>query len=163
MVSVAETRYLLEQLQFSANFPDQVLHRLAQTAKMVEMHAGTVIFREGSLNETLYLIHTGRIALEMNVPGRGAVRILTLGPGEMLAWSALVGEGRMTATAIAIAESQLIALPAPHMRELCEADHEFGYHVMREMAAALARRLVATRLQLLDLFADSAPGTNHAQ
>ncbi len=40
---------------------------------------------------------------------------------------------------------------------LCQRDHEVGYHVMRQTVCAMQRRLVATRLQLLDLFAETTP------
>ena len=60
----------------------------------------------------------------------------------------------MTASAIALEESEVVVAAAERLRELCDTDHDFGYHMMRQMVAALSKRLVATRLQLLDLFAD---------
>lgn len=98
----------------------------------------------------------------MNVPGRGAVRILTLGPGEMAGWSALLDQGKMTASAVAVQDSEVIVAAADKLRQLCETNHDFGYHLMRQMAAALSERLVATRLQLLDLFADAPPAPPRA-
>ena len=47
----------------------------------------------------------------------------------------------------------MAAIPADRLLSLCEQDAEFGQHVMRWMAQSLSNRLVATRLQLLDLFA----------
>jgi hypothetical protein len=38
-----------------------------------------------------------------------------------------------------------------------QSDHEFGYQFMRLLSMALAQRLTATRLQLLDLFAPASP------
>ena len=77
---------------------------------------------------------------------------MTLGPGDLLAWSALLGERRMTATAIATSPARLLAASAPDLKALCDADHEFGYELMQGMAQALAKRLTATRLQLLNLY-----------
>lgn len=145
---------LLHELRFTADFPDEVLTSLAEASSFRSVALGEVLFREGSPNDRLYLVCSGRLALEMNVPPRGAVRILTLGPGEMVGWSAVIGEGKMTASAVAIDETELVVAPAETLRELCEVNHDFGYYLMREMAAALARRLVVTRLQLLDLFGD---------
>ena len=50
-----------------------------------------------------------------------------------------------------------VALPGDQLRQLCEAEHEVGYHIMRQLASALSRRLLATRLQLLDLFGEHVP------
>lgn len=147
-------KFVLEELHFSSVFPSHVIEQLAVPSTTQRLSAGTVLFREGDANDNLYLIRSGWLALEMNVPGRGAVRILTVGPGGMVGWSALLDEGRMTASAIAVEDTNVIVAPADKLREVCEADHEFGFHLMRQMAGALSKRLVATRLQLLDLFAD---------
>jgi CRP-like cAMP-binding protein len=75
----------------------------------------------------------------------------------MVAWSALLGGGRMTTSAIAVENTQVLSLPAADVTALCESNHAFGYYLMRRMSQALADRLIATRLQLLDLFSESAP------
>lgn len=150
-----QLKYVLEELRFSAVFPPEVLDDLAAASTIQQVSAGTVVFRESGANDNLYLLRSGRLALEMNVPGRGAVRILTIGPGEMVGWSALLGQGKMTASAVAVEDAELVVAPADSLRELCKANDEFGHQMMRQMADALSKRLVATRLQLLDLFADT--------
>jgi CRP-like cAMP-binding protein len=151
---------VLGELRFSADMPTDVVEQLAAESTLEQITAGAVIFREGKKNDNLYLVRTGRLALEMNVPGRGAVRILTLGPGEMAGWSALLGQGHMTASAVAVEDTEVVVAPADKLRELSETSRDFGFYLMRHMAAALSKRLVATRLQLLDLFADSPARPN---
>lgn len=153
-----ELTYILQELQFSAKLPLDVLEQLAEEASLRTISAGTVVFHEGTIDDNLYLVRNGRLALDMNVPGRGAVRILTLGRGEMFGWSSLMDHGKMTASAIAVEDTEILVAPAEKLRQLCEANCEFGYHLMRQMATALSRRLVSTRLQLLDLFADATAG-----
>lgn len=155
-MDTSQLKYILEELHFSAGMPREVLEQLAGESTVQQVPAGTVVFREGSPNQNLYLIRNGRLALEMNVPGRGPVPILTLGPGEMVGWSALLNQGKMTASALAVQETEVVVAAAQQLHQLCEANHDFGYHLMRQMADALSQRLVATRLQLLDLFADAA-------
>ncbi len=149
---------VLAKLRFSASLPEDVLERLAASATLQGCPAGTVLFREGSQNDRLIIVTVGRVALDMNVPGRGEIRILTLGPGDMAAWSALLGDGRMTTSATAVEDTQVISISAADMRSVCESNHAFGYYLMRQMGRALADRLVATRLQLLDLFSET-PGS----
>ena len=119
--------------------------------------AGSQIFAEGGTNRELHLIESGHVRLEMHVPGRGGVPILSLGPGDVLAWSAVLGSGVMTASAVALEPVRTLAVAGEALTRLCEADHELGYCVMRQLALELCRRLVATRLQLLDLFAGQEP------
>jgi CRP-like cAMP-binding protein len=156
-MEVNQLKLILQKIQFSANLPPEVVEHLAAEAAIQRVAAGTAVFREGSKNDNLYLVHRGRVALEMNFPGRGAVRILTLGPGEMVGWSSLIDHGKMTASAVAVEDTELVVAPAIKLKELSDANHNFGFHLMRRMASALAKRLVATRLQLLDLFADAPP------
>lgn len=147
----------LANLQFSASLSNAHLEELAEMGVVREFPAGVVLFHENSLNDELLIIVSGSVALEVNVSGRGNVRILSLGPGDMVAWSALLGGGRMTTSAIALQDTQVVAISACKVLARCESDHTFGYHMMRKLADALANRLVATRLQLLDVFGAETP------
>lgn len=146
----------LVELAFASSLPAEVAGRLGEMALPARFSAGSEIFREGSENRTLYVLQSGRVALEMFVPQRGRVRILTLEPGEMLSWSAAIGSGWMTATAVAVTDVEALAIPGDRLAEACQQDREFGYHVMRRLAESLAQRLLATRLQLLDVFLDES-------
>jgi CRP-like cAMP-binding protein len=157
-MDAAALKSALSELEFTSPLPAEVHDRIVGCSQEQDFRAGQVIFREGDENRKLYLILSGRVALDMHVPGRGLVRIMSLGPGDMLAWSALLGGTCMTATATALEHTRLIASGAECLRTVCDADHTVGYELMRQMAVALSRRLVATRLQLLDLFADTQAG-----
>lgn len=150
-----QLKFIFEELHFTAPLPQGVLEFLAAESTDETFHAGTYVFREGLDNNNLYLVRSGRLALEMIVPGRGPVHVLTIGPGEMAGWSSLLNQGKNTASAVALEDTQVIAATADKLRDLSEANHEFGFHLMRQMAGALSKRLLATRLQLLDLFADA--------
>jgi CRP-like cAMP-binding protein len=156
-VDVSTLRNLLGQLRFTASLPTRAVAQLAELAVLRGFPAGTVLFAEGSRNPDLYVVAVGSVGLDMNVPARGPTRLLSVGPGELLAWSALLGGGRMTAMATALEDTQVVCLDGHRLAALCEADHELGYYVMRRLASGLSERLVATRLQLLDLFGQEAP------
>lgn len=147
----------LSELTFASGWAEGVVNELATIARLVKFPAGAVIFSQGSHNPDLYLICSGRVALDMHVPARGAVRILTVGRGELLAWSALIGDGHMTARATALDSVDAIAINGQHLSDLCERRHDIGFRVMQQLSWSLAHRLTATRLQLLDLFTHQTP------
>jgi CRP/FNR family cyclic AMP-dependent transcriptional regulator len=131
------------------------LSALIDMGRAIEAGRDFSLFREGEQNPDIFVLLEGHVELAMTVPGRGACRILTLGPGEIIAWSAVVGNGTMTCSAVCTEDCRLIALDAQLLDALSADDPSFGYQFMKMMAAALSKRLVATRLQMLDLF--SAP------
>jgi CRP-like cAMP-binding protein len=142
----------LRQSTFASAFSPDLTRSLADGASWKRFPAGAVLFREGQPSDAFYVVHQGHVALDMTLPARGPTRLLTVGPGEIIAWSALVGNGRMTTSATAIDEVELIELSGAALLQRCETEPQLGYRLMRQLAAALAKRLLATRLQMLDLF-----------
>jgi CRP-like cAMP-binding protein len=158
LVSDIDLRRTLESSPFAAELSPEWLRRLVDAGVLRRFAPGAVLFREGDRSDAFYLVGFGHVALDMTVPARGTTRLLTVGPGEMLAWSALLGSARMTATATAVDDVEVFEFSGAVLREWCEADPSFGYRWMRQFSTALAARLLATRIQLLDLFtADAGP------
>lgn len=134
--------------------PAFLVNRLDQMSGIRIYQPGETLFQEGKANPDFHIVAEGHVRLDMYVHGRGRVPILTTGIGDILGWSALLGKGIMTSSAVALDCVKTITLPGMELQHLCETEHEVGYHVMRQLAAALAKRLVATRLQLLDVFGE---------
>ena len=66
------------------------------------LRGGTLVVTEGRVTESLGVVLKGRIALRVLVPERGMVTILTVEPGDVVGWSAVVPPYRGTADAVAI-------------------------------------------------------------
>lgn len=146
---------LLCETRFAEGLPNEHLQCLCRTSRIVRLKKGEQLFREGTLEDEIFVVTSGHIRLSMSVPGRGDVPFLTVGPGELVGWSGLISDGRMTATAAAAEDSSLIALSGRRLRELCEVQPDLGYVLIKRVAQVLSQRLLSTRLQLLDLFAHS--------
>jgi len=132
--------------------PDELLEPLARAARVVNLPAGSVVFRQGGQAHAAYLLVSGQVALEICTPGGGCRRILTVAGGELLGWSPALGQQRMTATARALMDVRAIELDGARLLAECERNPRFGYEFMKRAALALAKRLSATRLQLLNLY-----------
>ncbi len=147
----------LRTLRFLEDLSAADLDRVSALASVTSQPAGAVLFPEGAVCERLYVVLEGLVGLDMHVPRRGPVRLMTVGAGEILGWSALLSDGRMTARAVVLQPAELVEFPSADLRALCAADHDVGYVVMRQVAVSLSRRLLATRLQMLDVFEDTRP------
>jgi CRP-like cAMP-binding protein len=148
---------ILRNIHFLHDFPDAYLEPLASVASLKEYAPGAAVFREGQKESRLYLVAKGAVSLEFCTPGMGCKRLQTVGTGELLGWSPVLGLSDMTATARVLEQTRLIVLDARQLVTLCEHNPRFGYEFMRRTALALSQRLSATRLQLLDVYHQELP------
>ena len=145
---------LLKTIPWFNELKPEHFEKLAKIASLHQYPEGGEVFREGDRQDCLFIVLEGWVALEIFVPHRGRVRILTAEPMDVLGWSSVTPIVRQrTASARAILPSKLIGLNSEAMRQWCEEDHELGYVVMHRIANIVASRLTVTRLQLLDMFA----------
>jgi len=121
-------------------------------AELREIPAGNVLFREGEPSDFLGVVLAGRIALRMRVPERGLVTILTVEPGDVVGWSAVVPPYRATSTAISFADTEIAYFEGTALRAALDDDDSLAAEFYPLVLRAVARRLEGTRLQLLDLF-----------
>lgn len=81
---------------------DTVLTRLSAAFEPVHVAEGEPIFLEGERGTSVYLIAEGEVDVLRNVPGRSALKLVTLGPGSMFGTGCLVlGGGRRGASCVA--------------------------------------------------------------
>lgn len=137
---------------FMKDLKSDYLKIIAGCGRNVIFHAGDPIFREGDAADHFYLLRHGRVALEISAPGRNAIRVQTLGSGELVGASWLVPPYRWVWDATALELTRLVEFNAVCLREKCDADHDFGYELMKRLAPAIGKRLQAARLQLLDIY-----------
>lgn len=147
----------LKGIQFLQNMRLEHLQRIAGIACIVDTAPQAVVFREGEEADHIYLIARGTVSLEICAAGAGCKQILTLGAGELLGWSSLLGQSRFTARARTPHVARLVQISVPKLLELCDRDPQFGYELMRRTALALAKRLSAARIQLVNVYGDVMP------
>ncbi|MFV1964946.1 MAG: Crp/Fnr family transcriptional regulator [Pirellulaceae bacterium] len=152
--SVVET---LRDVGFLRGIADEYLEQFANIAVREEFPDGKVIFREGEPASNIYLIVSGNVSLEISAAGIGSRRILTVGEGELLGWSPILEQTCLAATARALTPTQVVKISGQQVLTMCEHNPRFGYEVMRRVALALAKRLSATRMQLIDIYGNQMP------
>jgi CRP-like cAMP-binding protein len=143
---------ILAKHPFLEGLEPKFLTPLVGCAANVRFEPGKFLFRDGELANRFYLIRTGKVAIEIDVPGRGAVVIQTLSDGEVLGWSWLIPPYRWRFSGRAVDPTLAIALDAACLRGKLDSDHDLGYALLKRFAPIIAQRVEATRLQLLDLY-----------
>ncbi len=137
-----------------AALDDTAIAGLMESMEHSRMERGDVLFREGDRGDRLYVITEGKIKLGRTSPDGRENLLAILGPGEMFGELSLFDPGPRTATATAIAETQLIALGNEQLHAFLAAHPR----VAATLLAALARRLRRTNENLADLVFTDVPG-----
>lgn len=127
---------------------------LSALAELRSASAGDVLTREGEPTDFLGVLLAGRVGLRLRVPERGPLTILTVEPGDVIGWSAVVPPYRATSTVVALADTELAYFAGPALRAALDNDDSLAAEFYPLVLRAVSRRLEGTRLQLLDLFSE---------
>ncbi len=130
-----------------------IVDLLAGCSKNVHFPAGAFLFKMEEPADAFFLLRSGDVALELDTPGRETLVIQTLRPGEIVGASWILPPYRWRFDARATGDVRATSVDAACLREKSEADPKLGYQVMQRFLPVIARRLHATRLRLLDLYA----------
>jgi CRP/FNR family transcriptional regulator, cyclic AMP receptor protein len=142
---------LVTEHPFFAGLDRAPLVLLAGCARNVHVRRDDYLFREGAAANEFYLVRTGRIALELHVPGGGHV-FDTVDAGDVVGWSWMVPPHTWFSDARAVQESDLVALDGACLRGKCDADPVLGYALLQRVTQVMLHRLQAARVRLLDLY-----------
>lgn len=127
--------------------------RLLEIAHRERFGQGETILHEGDDTPFLGVIERGRVALRLRVPERGErMTFVTIEPGELVGWSALVAPYRATADAVATEDTGLLAVDATELRALLERDPEVAAAFLPIVLETVSRRLSSSWHQLMDTF-----------
>jgi CRP/FNR family transcriptional regulator, cyclic AMP receptor protein len=137
-----------------AALDDEAAAGLIESMTPSRMERGDVLFHEGDQGDRLYVIREGKIKLGRTSSDGRENLLAILGPGEMFGELSLFDPGPRTATATAVAETQLIGLGHESLEEFLATRPK----VASTLLAALARRLRRTNENLADLVFTDVPG-----
>ena len=111
-------RDLLARTHPYDGLPADALESLARDVSRLEFAAGEVVYKQGELLDTFYLIISGRV----DITDENGATLSMLGPYNSFGERGLMRDGRAATTARTEDDSQLLAIPAETFRALI-ADH----------------------------------------
>ena len=131
---------------------------LAGTAAEVSVPHGFRFFEEGGAADRFWLISSGHVALDLQLPGRARLIVETVGGGGVigLSWLSPPREWQFGAARPSGIPPPL-SLTLPRSVRACDGDPALGVSITRQLMAVAATRLQATRIRLLDLYATAGP------
>jgi len=150
--AVANLATKLESHPFLRGVSGDVLRRIASITREEKHPAGARLLREGADADTVFLLQSGRVALELGVPGRGAVQLESLRGGDLAGLSWLFPPYRWHFDARVVEAVTVLAIDAGKLRAWMTEDAALGQVVAMRLVQALYERLDRVRMQRLDLY-----------
>jgi CRP/FNR family cyclic AMP-dependent transcriptional regulator len=139
---------VLARHPFWNNLPPQYFPLLIECAVIEHFRPGEQISKKGYDAEHFYLIHQGKVALEMPyVPGEGLITIQTLGAGEALGWSWLFPPYQWHFGARAVEPTEAVIFKADALRNKAKENPAFGY----DLALRVGWQLVNPQLRISEI------------
>ena len=137
-----------------AGLNEQATQDLLSAMTPLRLERGDELFHEGDPGDRLYVITEGKVKLGRTSSDGRENLLAILGPGEMFGELSLFDPGPRTATATAVAETQMVGLTNDQLHSYV-ARHP---NVALTLLAALARRLRRTNESVADLVFTDVPG-----
>lgn len=135
---------LLKSVTLFADLEEGELERFSHVAVPRTFPAGTRVFHEGDDSDACYIVKQGSFRVTREHSDGRAITLATLGPGEIFGELAMLDGDQRSASAEALSEGELLALPANDVRALLARHPEISL----KLVAGLVRRLRAANVRL---------------
>jgi CRP-like cAMP-binding protein len=137
-------KQFLHSLEIFSPLKSSELGELIHALHARTYQAGEVIFIEGNINHTLFILKTGKVELTRRGPNGEPIPLYTLKPGDFFGEMALLESQPRTATATAIEPSRLHLLYRTKLDGLLQSSPRIGVAIMSHLAQLLSARLRKT-------------------
>jgi len=159
-----DVKSFLKTIPEFGQLPDAAVDLMAGLAKVGEVKAGSMVDVQGEPATKFYILVSGRLGVVLELDFGVAKKnymVTTVGPGQMFAYSGLVGNPHYTAGSRAMANSTYLEFDVARVDAAFDKDPRLGHVMMKMVAQTIASRLRAMQLQLAQQYAlseaESAP------
>jgi len=153
-----DVKAFLKTIPEFEQLPDADVDLVARLAKVGEAKAGSMVDVQGEPATRFYILVSGRLGvvleLDFGVTKKNYM-VTSVGPGQMFAYSGLVGNPHYTAGSRAMANSTYLEFDVAKLNAAFAEDPRLGHVMMRMVAQTIASRLRAMQLQLAQQYAVS--------
>jgi CRP/FNR family transcriptional regulator len=135
---------LLKSVTLFEDLEEGELERFSHVAVPRSFPAGTRVFHEGDNSDACYIVREGSFRVTREHSDGRAITLATLGPGEIFGELAMLDGDKRSASAEALTDGELLALPAGDVLSLLARHPE----IAMKLVAGLVRRLRAANVRL---------------
>ena len=145
---------VLREIGLFGALPEDVLVRLSQSLRLVEVTPGSTLFKEGEDGRAMYVVLRGEVEVCKRSQRGTDARVALLGPGDWFGEMSIVDVQPRSATIRALAPSSLLCITAQDLDQLYRQDLKAYAIIVLNLARELSRRLRVADGVLADLIAN---------
>jgi CRP-like cAMP-binding protein len=128
------------------DLPESQLTAIAEITTSICFPQGHVLFEEGKLAETIFLLIKGEVEILYEIGEDGPVHVDSVLGEDVVGCAALVPPYINTSTVRSITEIEVLELDAIALRKLMKKDCTLGFLVQQQTMRMLLDRIVNLRL-----------------
>jgi len=156
---------IIKRYPFFGGISEEHIKDIAMLGDEEVIEAGEVLYETGEYVDELFLVENGEFGLyiqvtdhsvDQSIPDQllGTVKmenvlVSTVGPGDLVGWSALIPPHEATASVKALVESQVIVLDGEKLRAVFAQDRNFECKMTMKVAQVIRQRLTARQVESL--------------
>lgn len=143
--------YLRNNLFFEG-LTQEELDQVSKVYSLEEFSKGDRIFSEGAVGDKFYIVVSGGVRIEKEIPKAGPETLRTLKPGEGFGEMALVEEMPRSASAVADEDSRLVSIEKSDLDRLFGENYSIALKMMTAFCKTMSSRLRESSLRMIRLF-----------
>jgi CRP/FNR family cyclic AMP-dependent transcriptional regulator len=150
-VGTPDLKAFLISTPFFGGLADASLDLLISMLVERQLDVGAIVVSEGEPGRSMYIVHTGELAVsKLGASGR-VIRLAGLGPGDFFGEMTLIEMQNRSATVVAESPTVLYELTARNLYAYYKADIHAYVMVMLNINRELCRRLRAADTRIAEL------------
>jgi len=140
---------VLKRSELFRDLNDEQLSIVAKMATAKTFEPGTIICKQGRIEEKIYVIERGLVGIILEVGPMAQRQVQAASNYETFGWSAMTEPYVCTATVKALEKTATLAFNGRELCDLCTTNPEIGCRTCRAVAHVVAERLRHAYIQLL--------------
>lgn len=148
----------LESLAFFKDLPAEDRSLLFKRFEEISLEQDAVIFTQGDRATWLYILVQGEVKISFKPDDGEPMTVSELAPGGVFGWSAVLGHGNYTSSAISLSDSRALRITGNALRTLSAERPDIGVILLEGLATVIADRLKNTHSYVVQLLSDGLQG-----
>jgi CRP-like cAMP-binding protein len=130
----------LKECPLFKSFSDKEIAVISRIVSEKRIPAGTPLYIEGMIGETLFIIKKGSVQTSRNIPGVGETPLAAIQSGEYFGEMALLAEGPREVSARTVEETDFLTIDREDFQEFLKTDALIALRLVQALALSLSEK-----------------------